>query len=363
MRIALLHPHTWPEVRRGGERYAHDLGWWLASQGHEVDLIAGARNATIETIDGVRVVRVKHRHHRRLDSRGYTPLDTFGLAVLPWLARHRYDVVHAFVPAAAIAAAVTRQRVVYTALGHPTGLEQPHRGKDRRLFRRALKVAKVSTALSASAAAAAETVTGVRPRVLPPGLRPDVFTPELAARRTGPSLLFAADAGDPRKRLRVVLEAMPTVLDAYPPARLQIGGPGGPPDSIDGRVHAAIDVLGVGHLDDVAARFRSATLSVLPSVNEAFGLVLVESMACGTPVVATDSGSMPEIVNTDVGRLAAVDDPASLAAAILEVVALAADPATPQRCVAHAAQWSWDAIGPQHLAVYQDVLRTSRDRT
>src|SRR4051812_41318458 len=108
MRIALLHPHTWPEVRRGGERYAHDLAWWLAARGHEVDLVAGAPSASIETVDGARIVRVKHHHRRRLDARGYTPLDTFGLAVLPWLARHRYDVVHAFVPAAAIAAAFTR---------------------------------------------------------------------------------------------------------------------------------------------------------------------------------------------------------------------------------------------------------------
>lgn len=357
MRIALLHPHTWPEVRRGGERYAHDLAWWLSSHGHDVDLIAGAPAASIEAIDGARVVRVRHHHHRRLGSRGYTPLDTFGLAVLPWLARHRYDVVHAFVPAAAIAAATTRQRVVYTALGHPASLEDTQRTKDRRLFRRALKVAQVSTALSASAAAAAERVTGIRPRVLPPGLRLDVFTPDLTARRTDPLLLFAADAGDQRKRLRIVLDAMPAVLAARPATRLQIGGPGGLPDGVGPGVLAATDLLGVGSPDDVARRFRAATLSVLPSVNEAFGLVLVESMACGTPVVATDSGSMPEIVTTDVGRIAAVDDPAALAASILEVIELAADTATPRRCVDRAAQWSWDLVGPQHLAAYDDARR------
>lgn len=357
MRIAILHPHTWPEVRRGGERYAHDLAWWLASQGHDVDLVAGASTASIETVDGARIVRVKHHHRRRLDARGYTPLDTFGLAVLPWLARHRYDVVHAFVPAAAIAAGLTRQRVVYTALGHPAALEDPSRGKDRRLFRRAMRVARVSTALSTSAATAAESVTGIRPRTLPPGLRLDVFTPELTARRTGPVVLFAADAGDPRKRLDVVLDAMPAVLKACPTARLQIGGPGGLPDSVDPAVRAATDLLGVGGLDEVAARFRSATVTVLPSINEAFGLVLVESLACGTPVVATDSGSMPEIVNTDVGRISAVDDSASLAATIIEVVALAADPATPQHCVDHAQQWSWDVVGPQHLAAYDDARR------
>lgn len=355
MRIAVLHPHTWPEVRRGGERYAHDLAWWLAAQGHDVDQVAGAESASTEQVDGVRIVRVKHRHPRQLTQRGFTPLDSFGLAVLPWLARHRYDVVHAFVPTAAIAGGLTRQRVVYTALGHPAPLTDPRRSRDRRIFRRALTAAKVSTALSESAAAAAEAVTGIRPRVLAPGLRLDVFTPDLGARTGDPRVLFAADAGDPRKRLDVLLQAMPDVLDAHPKARLQIGGPGALPADIPDRVVAATDALGVGAFGDVARRYREATVSVLPSINEAFGLVLVESMACGTPVVATDSGSMPEIVRPEVGRIAAVDDPAALASAILEVFALAADPATPKRCLDHAQQWSWDVIGPRHLAAYAEA--------
>ena len=37
MRVALIHPFSWPDIRRGGERYLHDLAWYLTGQGHEVD--------------------------------------------------------------------------------------------------------------------------------------------------------------------------------------------------------------------------------------------------------------------------------------------------------------------------------------
>jgi phosphatidylinositol alpha-mannosyltransferase len=358
VRIAVVHPYSWPEVRRGGERYAHDLAWWLSQQGHEVDYVTGATPRSVETIDGVRVVRLAAGHHPRLERRGYSALDTFGMTVSPWLFRHRYDVVHAMVPAAAIAAAAVRQRVVYTAIGHPAPLQLPHRRKDRLLFRRAVRSAAVAAVLSHSAADAGLAVAGIRPRVLPPGLRRDVFTADLAPRRHDPLLLFAAAANDPRKRLSTVLEAMPAVLREHPTARLLIGGPGHPPDPIDPQVGAAIDAPGVGSLDDVADRFRAATLTVLPSLNEAFGLVLAESLACGTPVVAADSGSLPELVTPAVGRLAAPDDPSDIARAIIEVVTMAADPDTPGRCAEHAAQWSWDVVGPQHVAAYETAMRS-----
>lgn len=360
MRIAVLHPHTWPEVRRGGERYAHDLMWWLARQGHQVDLVAGAATATVESVDGGRIVRVVHHHRRRLAEHGFTPLDTFGLAVLPWLARHRYDVVHAFVPAAAIAGRLTGQRVVYTALGHPAALADPGRRKDRRLFRWAVTGSALATALSASAAAAAESVTGVRPRVLSPGVRTDVFRADLRPRTGPPRLLFAADGDDPRKRLAIVLTAMRAVLDAHPDAKLLIGAGGRLPDLVDPRVRSATTVLGVGELSDVAGRYQSATVTVLPAVNEAFGLVLVESMAAGTPVVAVRSGSMPEIVTAGTGTIATPDDPAALAAALVDAIALAANPATPAACVERARRWSWDVVGPEHLSAYDEALRQRR---
>lgn len=78
----------------------------------------------------------------------------------------------------------------------------------------------------------------------------------------------------------------------------------------------------IGHQpqDKVARIYNAADVSVVPSRVEPFGLVAVEALACGTPVVATDEGGLPDFINDDVGALAPVDDPLSLAQAIIREI-------------------------------------------
>lgn len=364
MRIALVHPFSWPAVRRGGERYLHDLAWYLTRQGAEVDAVVGGEPAVIDTPDG-RLVRL--RHPRRLQVRGLTPTDTFGLPALSWLARHRYDVVHALTPTAALAGEVTRQRTVYTALGHPTWQTINRRKHDLRTFRAAVRRAAAPLALSASAAAEITGITGVRPHVVPPGLRIDAF-PLNSMPRSGPvRVLFPAFAADRRKGLDTLLAAFDHVLDRLPDARLVLGGGGDAewafatlPADVGQRVRAATDVIGAGDLDDVPALYAAATVTALPSVDEAFGLVLVESLATGTPVVGVASGGPVEIVTDPaIGLLAPPRDPAALAEHVCTVAQLAIDEKTPDRCREHARQWDWDAtIGPLHMAIYDLAVKS-----
>ena len=363
-RLALVHPFSWPAVRRGGERYLHDLAWWFAGQGVSVDVVVGGRPG-VDEVDGARLVRI--RHPRRLDVRGMTRLDTFGLPALGWLSRHRYDVVHALTPTAALAAVATGHRTVYTALGHPTPETIGRRRLDPRLFRATVRRTAAPLALSRSAAEAIETITGVRPRVVPPGLRTDRFPLRDEPRTGPPQVLFPAFAGDRRKGLDVLLAAFARVLLVHPDARLLLAG-GGETDwafaTLDpvakASVAAACDDVGAGGLDDVAGRYAAATVTVLPSIDEAFGLVLIESMATGTPVVGVASGGPTEIVDApSVGRLARPRDAESLADAIVETIALAAKPETASECAQHARRWDWTTtIGPLHLDVYRGAARS-----
>ena len=64
----------------------------------------------------------------------------------------------------------------------------------------------------------------------------------------------------------------------------------------------------------------AADIFVLPSYYDSFGIVLIESMACGIPVVATKCGGPEQLVHNTVGRLAEIGDPVSLANAISEVI-------------------------------------------
>jgi glycosyltransferase involved in cell wall biosynthesis len=358
MRIALIHPFSWPAVRRGGERYLHDLAWYLTRQGAQVDAVVGGAPGVTDTPDG-RLVRL--RHPRQLEVRGLTATDTFGLPALGWLARHRYDVIHALTPTAALAGVVTRQRTVYTALGHPTPQTISRRKHDLRMFRTTMRRVAAPLALSASAADSITEITGVRPRVVPPGLRIDSFPLNPAPRRGPVRVLFPAHAADRRKGLDVLLAAFDHVLNRLPDAKLVLGGGGNAewafdtlPPEVAGRVRAATDVVGAGELDDVPALYAAATVTARPSVDEAFGLVLIESMATGTPVVGVASGGPVEIVTDPAtGLLAPPRDPATLAAHICTVARLANDERTPTRCREHARQWDWDTvIGPLHLEVY-----------
>jgi phosphatidylinositol alpha-mannosyltransferase len=366
MRIALVHAHAWPEVRRGGERYVHDLAWYLGGAGHRVDVITGTDGPSSVTRSGGITHRRVHnptgRLAARLDAR---PPETIGLRALGPL-RRRYDVVHACTESAAVAAKLTGHPTVFTHLGLPDRPWLRSQPRAWRWFQAATRLADVTTAVSDAAAARVAEVSG-RPAVgLFAGIRLDAFAADLAPRTGAPSLLFASAQDEQGKGLDVLLAALPAVLDRHPGTRLTLAGPGdgswafaglGPAEA---RVRAAVDVVD----PDVALPdlYRAAAVTVLPSATEALGLVLLESLACGTPVVAGAVGGPLEVVTDDrVGRLVPVRDPAALAAALSETIDLARADGTAAACATHARRWDWaTAVGPEHEALYERVRDAGR---
>ncbi len=118
---------------------------------------------------------------------------------------------------------------------------------------------------------------------------------------------------------------------------------------------------------DLVACYRRADVTVLPSVTmgEAFGMVLLESMACGTPVVASDLPGVRTVVNHGVdGLLVPPDDADALAKALCEMLAdrdrLRAMGRRGRAKVA--AQYGWSVIGARLEAIYREVLREDSQR-
>lgn len=124
-----------------------------------------------------------------------------------------------------------------------------------------------------------------------------------------------------------LVEALPLIVRQVPNAFLVAIGPEVVPGYIQ-ELRAAAERLGVlDHLhilppvQNVERVFRSFDISVTPSRGEPFGLVVVEAMASGTPVVATDAGGIPEIVTNGVdGLLVPPRDPEALAGAIIQLL-------------------------------------------
>ncbi|HUP32022.1 MAG TPA: glycosyltransferase family 4 protein [Gaiellaceae bacterium] len=126
-----------------------------------------------------------------------------------------------------------------------------------------------------------------------------------------PLILFVGRSADPRKNLGLLLAAFPAVRACHPEARLRIVGEPPPPPVL---AAAGPGVEIAGRVDDVAAELRSAALLVLPSLQEGFGIVAAEALACGVPVLTTPCGGPEELVReSDGGRVLVGFSPEELA--------------------------------------------------
>lgn len=366
LRVGLVHPYLWPAVRRGGERYLADLADYLVNAGHDLHVITGGDQRGIEHIDGYTVYRRPLWRGPARIGRRPTEVDLFGAPAYPTLRRARLDVVHALVPSAALAARLAGQRVVYTLLGHPSSEQLQQRPGGARLLRSAVRYTQAVTALSTSAASASCELFGHRPTVLPPGVRLDRFALDDRPRTGPPRVLYASDLGTQRKGLDVLLAAVARLVPDEPGMRLLLAGPGDPswaferlPAAQRSVVAEVTTVATAGSHEELTRYYRTASAVALPARDEAFGLVLVESLACGTPAVCCTGSGMSDIVTDDaVGRAVTYGDVAALAGALAATFGLAAEHGTPIACRRTATRFGWtEAVGPAHVQLYHQLRR------
>jgi glycosyltransferase involved in cell wall biosynthesis len=133
-------------------------------------------------------------------------------------------------------------------------------------------------------------------------------------------LLVTAARLEPEKDIATLVEAMQDVVRKHPTARCVIAGEGSLAASLRGsikRYGLADSVCLLGFRSDVVSLIRAADVFVLPSLAEPFGLVLLEAMSLGRPVIATNAGGPVEIVDDGVtGLLVEPASPPQLADAI-----------------------------------------------
>ncbi len=206
---------------------------------------------------------------------------------------------------------------------------------------------------------------GLRPEQLitiPQGVDVDVFRP--GAERVPGRIVAMSSADVPLKGLAVLLRALGELPEREDVELVVVGrpNPGGPTEKLIADLGLATRVRFVHGLTDeqVATLLASAALMVVPSLYEGFSLPAAEAMAAGTPVVASDAASLPEVVGRDgsCGLLVAPGDVPGFAAAITRLLD---HPAERHRLGAAARaraveRFSWTATAEATVAVYRDAL-------
>ena len=134
-------------------------------------------------------------------------------------------------------------------------------------------------------------------------------------------------------------------------------------------LHALVDELGITDdvvfvggipLEETAHFYRAADLLVYPSLNETFGLPILEAMACACPVVTSDTSAMPETAG-GAALLADPHDPGSIARAILDASGNTAN-ALRTRGLRRAQQFTWGTTAAATLDVYREVAERRRQQ-
>lgn len=336
MRVALVSTHTLPSAQPGSgdaggmNVYILELAKRLRSRGHHVELAT-------------------------------RPRDLAG-----------FDVVHTHYWRSALLA--MDQDIPFVHSMHTMGLvKDAERGADQ-LSEPAARIEAERAVARAAARLVANTATEAdhlvrlygaeraRIAVVHPGVDTDVFAPRPELRES--DLVVFAGRIQPLKAPDLVLRA--AALVDRPVRVAVIGGSSGPeamqlPELAESLGVRAAFVPPVPHAD-LARWLAKATVVCVPSRSESFGLVALEALACGTPVIATRVGGLSTVVVDGVtGLLVDGHDARRWADAITRLLGDAAQrESMGAKAVAHASGFSWEAMVDATEAVYKSVARQPR---
>lgn len=367
MRIGIVSPYSF-DVPGGVNLHVLDLAESLLSQGHHVEVLAPADEGTplpdFVTSAG-RAVPVPYN--------GSVSRLTFGpvtaARVSRWIERGAFDVVHVHEP---ITTSVS-MLALFAVEGPVVATFHTSQLRSRLLvtlggfLQPSLEKLSARIAVSEDARRTVTTHLGGDAVIIPNGVFVERFAgatprPEWQGTPERPTLAFLGRMEESRKGLPVLLDAMPQLLKEIPGLRLLAAGPGDPKAVIRGRpqnVRDAVEFLGSVSDEDKMRLLRSVDVYGAPNTGgESFGIILIEAMSAGAPVLASDLGAFSRVLDDGrCGDLFRNEDSADLAR---RGVALLRDSQRraelSDRGLARAWTFDWSVLSRDILTVYETAI-------
>ena len=209
-------------------------------------------------------------------------------------------------------------------------------------------------------------------RVVPNGVDVSIFKPLSNGERPNPNQILYVGFMRRVKGIDVLLEAMSRVVKQNPELKLVLVGGGvyRHSQAQEQELHEMakklgveknVEFVGVKTPLEVAEYMRESALLVLPSRAETFGAVLIEALACGTPVVATRCGGTEDIVNESVGKLVPKENAEALADAIVEVAAQRHNFNSVELRDYALTNFAWEQIARQTIDLYSKAINAENN--
>lgn len=359
LRIGMVCPYDW-SVPGGVRQHIADLSDQLRLRGNEVSILTPASDQLSLPVGVVAAGSPVGVPFNGSVARIAFDPSAFS-RTREWLRAGRFDLLHVHEPAspslAGIACWCATGPIVATF--HASHEYATLMRTFSPLIRTALDKVTARIAVSAQAQATLLTHLGAQSVIIPNGVTISHFS---AVRTAESRILFLGRLDEPRKGLGVLIEALPEVLTGNPAVTVQIAGPGDPgdlPTHLDARWAHRVQWLGEVTDAEKAALFSAATIYVAPNTGrESFGIVLLEAMAAGAGIVASDLPAFRDVLDGGrCGLLVPVGEPAALARGLN--LALRDDRGRTARIVAGRQRvqgFDWSVVTGQILDVYASVM-------
>ena len=363
MRIGMVCPYSF-DVHGGVQAHVLQLAEVMRERGHEVSVLAPASPHVAlpdYVVSGGKAVPIPYN--------GSVARLRFGPAthrlVKKWIAAGDFDVLHLHEPNAPslslLALMIAEGPIVATF--HTSTTKSLALGVFQSVLRPYNEKIVGRIAVSDLARRWQMEALGSNAVEIPNGVDVDAFAsaPALPGYpRPGKTVLFLGRFDEPRKGMEVLLGALPALVAQFPDVEILVVGRGDE-DALReaaGEHAGHLKFLGQVTDEEKASALRSADVYCAPNTGgESFGIVLVEAMAAGTPVVASNLDAFRRVLDGGTaGLLVPVEDSLALGEAL---VAVLSDPALSARYVKAAAEavrrYDWSVVADDILMVYETV--------